>query len=153
MDTDVLAPGAYMSQPLDILASHCLEALRPDFAGAVRPGDLILAGRGFGVGSSREQAVEAIKFLGIRAVIAQSFGGIFQRNAFNFGLACLACPTLDTSQMTELDRASLDLPAGILTAGGQDWQCERLPDFLVEMITDGGLIPHLRQQQGMEERV
>ena len=146
VDTDVLAPGAYMRLPPAELASHCLEAVRPDFAASVKPGDMILAGRGFGVGSSREQAVESLKILGITAVIARSFGGIFQRNAFNFGLACLSCPDLDTSAMAELDTAGLDLATGQLMAGGQNWDCEQLPDFLLAMIADGGLIPHLKKQ-------
>ena len=90
IDTDLLAPGAYMSGSLDTLSSHCLEALRPDFANAVRPGDIILAGASFGIGSSREQAAEALKHLGIRAIIARSLGGIFQRNALNLG--CLQSP-------------------------------------------------------------
>ena len=94
IDTDVLAPGAYMSASLDILSSHCLAAVRSDFASAVRPGDVILAGSSFGVGSSREQAAEALKNLGIRAVIARSLGGIFQRNALNLGLPAIACDTL-----------------------------------------------------------
>ena len=146
VDTDVLAPGAYMRLPPAELASHCLEAVRPDFAASVKSGDMILAGRGFGVGSSREQAVESLKHLGITAVIARSFGGIFQRNAFNFGLACLSCPDLETAGMTELDQASLNLEKGLLTAGGRVWNCETLPEFLLAMIADGGLIPHLNKQ-------
>ena len=79
IDTDQLAPGQYMRGGIDALAAHCLEALRPDFATSVRRGDVIVAGRNFGAGSSREQAAEALKHLGLAAVVAQSFAGIFYR--------------------------------------------------------------------------
>ena len=77
IDTDVLAPGRYMSLSPRELADHCLEAVRTDFASNVQTGDIILAGENFGIGSSREQAVECLKILGISAVVAKSFGGIF----------------------------------------------------------------------------
>jgi len=77
VDTDVLAPGAYMKHGLDIIAVHCLESLRPEFASQVKPGDVVVAGPNFGIGSSREQAAAALRHLGIAAVIAPSFGGLF----------------------------------------------------------------------------
>ena len=86
IDTDVLAPGKYMKSPLAELAMHCLEAVRPEFASNVRPGDVMLGAPNMGVGSSREQAAEVLKHLGISAVIAPSFAGIFYRNAINLGL-------------------------------------------------------------------
>ena len=86
IDTDVLAPGKYMKAPLSELATHCLEAVRPEFAGGVRAGDVMLGAANMGVGSSREQAAEVLKHLGISAVIAPSFAGIFYRNAINLGL-------------------------------------------------------------------
>lgn len=92
VDTDALAPGAYMKHGIDVIAQHCLEALRPDFAAAVRPGDVLVAGANFGIGSSREQAAGALVHLGVRAVIAPSFSGLFFRNAFNLGLLLLTCP-------------------------------------------------------------
>ncbi len=146
IDTDVLAPGRYMSLPPRDLAAHCLEALRPNFAAQVQSGDIILAGANFGIGSSREQAVESLKLLGVSAVLAKSFGGIFQRNAFNLGLMCLSCPTLDVSDMSEFDHAVLNTETGILNAGGQSWECEKLPPFLRAIIEDGGLIAHLNKQ-------
>ncbi len=89
IDTDVLAPGFYMKKPLEELARHCLEAVRPEFAASVRPGDVMLANANMGVGSSREQAAEVLKYLGIAAIIAPSFAGIFYRNAINLGLPVL----------------------------------------------------------------
>ena len=150
INTDLLAPGQYMRLPSAELAAHCLEAIRPDFAHNVQNGDMILAERGFGIGSSREQAAEALVALGIRAVIAKSFGGIFQRNAFNLGLMCLACPTLETSQLKEGEQAELDTQSGILHVAAQRFHCEVLPEFLVSMIANGGLIPHLMQGKGKD---
>ena len=146
IDTDVLAPGRYMSLSPRELAGHCLEAVRTDFASNVQTGDIILAGENFGIGSSREQAVECLKILGISAVVAKSFGGIFQRNAFNLGLMCLSCPTLDFSNLREFDLVELHMKAGVLHAGKHSWDCEKLPEFLRIMIADGGLIAHLNKQ-------
>ena len=80
IDTDALAPGRYMNAPINVFTSHCLEVARPEFPAEVKPGDIVVAGANFGMGSSREQAVEALKHLGIAAVIAISFAGIFYRN-------------------------------------------------------------------------
>jgi len=151
IDTDVLAPGRYMSLSPRELAGHCLEAVRTDFASNVQTGDIILAGENFGIGSSREQAVESLKILGISAVVAKSFGGIFQRNAFNLGLMCLSCPTLDFSNLREFDLVELHMKAGVLHAGKHSWDCEKLPEFLRNMIADGGLIAHLNKQSNAKE--
>jgi 3-isopropylmalate/(R)-2-methylmalate dehydratase small subunit len=91
IDTDVLAPGLYMKGSFEELASHCLEAIDPDFASNVAPGDVVVAGKNFGVGSSREQAAEALKYLGVSILLAKSFAGIFFRNALNFGMIALTC--------------------------------------------------------------
>ena len=95
VDTDQLAPGAYMKSSLEELASHCLERLNPDFAKQVQSGDIVVGGRNFGAGSSREQAVQSLLQLGVTTVIAESFAGIFQRNAFNLGLLVLQCEERD----------------------------------------------------------
>ena len=129
IDTDLLAPGAYMSGSIDTLASHCLEALRPDFAGAVRPGDIILAGASFGIGSSREQAAEALKHLGIRAIIARSLGGIFQRNALNLGLPALCCPALNLDGIDEFTSTNIDIAAGSLKLASGNSPPRRCPIF------------------------
>ena len=83
IDTDQMAPGQHMRGGIEALAAHCLEGVRPEFASAVQPGDIVIGGRNFGVGSSREQAAEALKHLGVSSVIALSFAGIFYRNALN----------------------------------------------------------------------
>lgn len=146
IDTDVLAPGRYMKGPIEELAQHCLEAVAPDFAKDVRPGDFVVAGRNFGMGSSREQAAQALKVLGVSAVIAKSFGGIFYRNALNLGLPVVVCA--DTGRIAPGDRVSLDLARGIVTneSGGVTLRSEPLPQFLLDMLADGGLVPHLEKK-------
>jgi 3-isopropylmalate/(R)-2-methylmalate dehydratase small subunit len=86
IDTDALAPGHAMKHGLDVIAKHCLESVRPEFAAAARAGDVIVAGPNFGIGSSREQAASVLVHLQVAAVIAPSFSGLFFRNAFNVGL-------------------------------------------------------------------
>ncbi len=146
IDTDALAPGRYMKGPIGTLASHCLEALDPAFAGAVRPGDLVLAGANFGLGSSREQAAEVLRHLGVGAVIARSFGGIFYRNAFNLGLLAVVCP--EAGRVRAGDRLELDAEAGKLAnlSTGETLACEPVPPHLMALIRDGGLVAHLERR-------
>ena len=146
IDTDQLAPGAYMKLGIDGIAPHCLEAVRPEFASQVRPGDLIAAGPNFGIGSSREQAAGALVHLGVRAVIAPSFSGLFFRNAFNLGLLLLTCP--QATQLDDSETIALDLAALTLTrANGQVLACDPIPGFLLDMVAAGGLLNQLRQRR------
>lgn len=145
VDTDALAPGAYMQHGVDVIAAHCLENLLPGFAQAVQPGDVIVAGRNFGIGSSREQAAAVLVHLGVAAVIAPSFGGLFFRNAFNLGLMLLTCPQsklLLNEELVMHDGRGLEL---VFTAG-ERLQCDPVPDFLLQMARAGGLLPSLKQR-------
>lgn len=146
IDTDVLAPSAYMKQSVEEVAKHCLEALDPEFAASVRPGDAFVAGENLGVGSSREQAPQALILLGIRVLLARSFARIFYRNALNLGLPALVCPQADRIQRG--DRLAVDVLAGKVDnmTRGETLYCEPLPAHLVAMITDGGLLPHLKKR-------
>ena len=147
IDTDVIAPGAYlMLDPAD-MASHCLEAVRPDFAGSVRKGDIIVAGKNFGLGSSRELAAAAIKELGISCVLARSFARIFYRNAINLGLPVLLWP--DNFPVEEGDTLEIDPASGALRNATQDVSAKTtpLPDHLLALIEDGGLIAHLKKEK------
>ncbi|MCG8593850.1 MAG: 3-isopropylmalate dehydratase [Kiloniellales bacterium] len=146
VDTDALAPGAYMKAPIEVLAAHCLEAVDPGFAAGVRPGDVVVGGRNFGLGSSREQAAQALRHLGVAAVVAESFAGLFHRNALNLGLAVLVCPEARTIRFGA--RLRVDPAAGRienLTTGAR-LACEPIPGFLMEMLRDGGLVPHLEKR-------
>lgn len=146
IDTDVLAPGRYMKGSIDELAQHCLEAVDPGFARDVRPGDIVVAGRNFGMGSSREQAAQALKILGVAAVVAKSFGGIFYRNALNLGLPVVVCAGTDAIKAG--DRIGFDLAGGMIVneTSGRALPSEPLPQFLRDMLADGGLVPHLEKR-------
>lgn len=146
VDTDVLAPGIYMKDPLPVIASHCLESLDPDFTKRVQPGDIVVAGTGLGIGSSREQAAEALKYLGVGALIAKSYGGIFYRNALNFGLPALVSTECDAIEPG--DHLRLDPASGAITnvTRGETYRAEPLPEFLLVMIANGGLVPHLQKR-------
>ena len=150
INTDVLAPGFYMKSPLEELSKHCLEAIRPEFASNVRKGDVILAGENMGVGSSREQAAEVLKFLGVSCIIAKSFAGIFYRNAINLGLPVFTLPSepslpkkfVDGSFVNfDFDSTTLNLEQPSLQV-----KLDPLPKFLRELITDGGLVSHLEKR-------
>jgi 3-isopropylmalate/(R)-2-methylmalate dehydratase small subunit len=148
IDTDVLAPGSLMKLAPEALAKHCLEAVAPTFAATVRPGDLVVAGANFGMGSSREQAAVSLKLLGVRAVLATSFARIFWRNAINLGLPALVFP--DALSVLDGDRLNVDAAAGRVEnlTQGRTHTIQALPPHLMEMIAAGGLIPHLKRRLG-----
>lgn len=144
IDTDVLAPGAYMQHGIEVIAQHCLESVRPEFAATVRPGDVLVAGANFGIGSSREQAAGALLHLGIRAVIAPSFSGLFFRNAFNLGLLLLTCEQALNLQEGETLRFD---GQQVHRVTGEILRCSPIPDFLLDMVRAGGLLNLLKQQR------
>ena len=145
IDTDQLAPGATMKHGIEITARHCLETVRPDFAANARPGDVIVAGPQFGIGSSREQAASVLVHLGIAAVIAPSYSGLYFRNAFNVGLLLLTCA--EAESIAEGEAIAFDARAGTVTrADGRVLACDPIPGFLIEMVDAGGLLPQLKQR-------
>lgn len=148
VDTDVLAPSAYMMKSVDEIAKHCLEAIDPGFASSVRAGDAFIAGENLGVGSSREQAPQALMLLGIRVMLAKSFARIFYRNTLNLGLPALVCS--QTHRINTGDALRVDPMAGMVEnlTTGDKLDCEPLPEHLMEMINDGGLLPHLKKKLG-----
>jgi 3-isopropylmalate/(R)-2-methylmalate dehydratase small subunit len=143
IDTDQLAPGGTLKSGIEVTASQCLARLNPDFAQQVQSGDFVVGGRNFGIGSSREQAAQALCHLGVAAVIAPSFGGIFYRNALNFGLLALVCP--ETSAITQGDRLNVDPEKGSVhnLTRGETYTCEPVPAHLLEIVNAGGLVPYL----------
>lgn len=153
VDTDALAPGVYMKGSIEVLAQHCLEALDPGFARSARPGDFVVGGDNFGMGSSREQAAMVLRQLGVAAVIARSFAGLFFRNCLNLGLAPLECA--EVGRIRAGDAVSVDPIAGRISnqTQGQTYACEPIPAHLLEMVSDGGLIPHLAKRLKTQKRV
>jgi 3-isopropylmalate/(R)-2-methylmalate dehydratase small subunit len=150
IDTDVLAPGKYMKAGIAELARHCLESVEPRFAREVRPGDVVVARRNFGAGSSREQAPEALRHLGVAALVAESFAGLFYRNALNLGLPALVCA--GAGRVRAGDRLRVDTASGKIEnlSTGETLACEPIPPHLMQMVRDGGLVPHLEKRLARE---
>ncbi len=146
LDTDALAPGQYMKYGIEEIARHCLESLQPEFASQVRAGDVVVAGRNCGTGSSREQAPQALKHLGVAALVAKSFAGLFYRNAINLGLPAVVCAEADRIQAG--DRIRVDARAGLIHnhTRGEQLRCEAIPAHLLQLLDDGGLLPHLERR-------
>lgn len=164
IDTDALAPGAYMKMELKDMAQHCLENSFPGLAQSLGEGDVLVAGPNFGIGSSREQAVGVLVELGVKAVIAPSFSGLYFRNAFNLGLLAVVCPDagkIPADSLVEIDTenavirvigtsaAAQASPGSGRHGGGGDTDmllpCQRIPRFLIDMVSVGGLQNQLEQ--------
>ena len=146
MDTDVIIPGKYLrTKDARLWAEHAMEGLDPMFASQVDPGDVIVAGRNFGSGSSREQAPRALLGAGVAVVVARSFARIFYRNAINVGLALIEADV--TAKKGDI--VEVDLERGTVRVGEEVYQGTKLPDFLREILDDGGLVAHRRRQKGL----
>ena len=151
VNTDVIFPGRYTYARMEPeeMAKHALEDLDPKFAQEVRPGDVIVAGKNFGCGSSREQAATCLVAAGVGAVIAKSFARIFFRNAINNGLPVLEIPeAVDAIQPG--DEVEIDLERGVLRHKGVEYSFPPLPETVLEILQDGGLIPHLKKKLAKE---
>jgi len=148
VDTDVIAPGRYMKFGIEEIAPHCFEAVVPEFARAVRPGDVVVGGRNFGAGSSREQAPAVLKHLGVAALVAESFAGLFYRNALNLGLPAVICPDARRIRDGEEIRVHADKGRIENLTTGETLACEAIPEHLMEIVRDGGLLAHLDKRLG-----
>ncbi|MFV2034556.1 MAG: 3-isopropylmalate dehydratase [Halocynthiibacter sp.] len=147
VDTDALAPGRFMHRPFEELARNCLIDVSPEFASDAGAGDVLIAGKNFGVGSSRDQAAQALKARGLAGVVALSYAGIFYRNAINFGLPVLVG---DASGVADGSLVALELEAGTLSHDGGTIRLEAMPAFLLDIVRSGGLVPHLEKRFAAE---
>lgn len=146
INTDEIIPARYLNTAdPEELAAHCMEDADPNFVKVVKRGDLIVAGKNFGCGSSREHAPIAIKAAGISCVIAPSFARIFYRNAINIGLPILECPQADEIQTG--DELEVDLDAGTIRNKTQnkEYRAAAFPPFMKELISAGGLINYVKE--------
>ncbi len=151
VDTDVIIPARYLvTTDVDELASHCMEDLDPGFVNKVQPGDVMVAGRNFGCGSSREHAPVAIKGAGVSCVIAASFARIFYRNALNIGLPIVECPEA-AAALEEGAQVEVDLEQGIVRdlGSGNEWRFAPLTGVAGELLAAGGLVPLVRRKLGI----
>lgn len=149
INTDYIISGKYKFNTLDMkeLARHIFEDIEPNFIDKIKPGDIIVAGRNFGCGSSREQAPLVIKNAGLSAVVASSFARIFYRNAINNGLPLVEC---DTSRIQDGDELEIDLENGVVRdlTGGFEMGINPLPPFMMKLLQDGGLVEHFKKYGG-----
>src|SRR5512133_1784437 len=149
IDTDVIIPGKYLrTKDMQVFASHAMEGIDPEFSKKAKLGDIIVAGDNFGCGSSREQAPLALKHAGIACIVAKSFARIFFRNAINVGL-----PLMEADIECEAgDEIEVDLLKGEVRVSGKGvFKGNKLPDFLLDMLTDGGLVAHRKKVQSQQK--
>jgi 3-isopropylmalate/(R)-2-methylmalate dehydratase small subunit len=144
---DIIAAKYLVSTDALELGRHCMESIRPDFPSSVSPGDIIVAGKNFGCGSSREHAPLAVKGCGISAVLAKSFAAIFFRNAINIGLPFLE--SQDVDKIREGDILEIDLTGGLIRnlTQGQSYKTQVFPGFLQEIVGQGGLMAWMRKKK------
>jgi 3-isopropylmalate/(R)-2-methylmalate dehydratase small subunit len=149
VSTDVLSPGAYAVDPVEVRKLHVLESVNPEFASGVEPGDVIVAGRNFGCGSSRETAAENLKALGVACVAAESLSRLFLRNAVAVGLPVLVCAGVHAA-FSDGDGIEIDLASGRVSnvETGSSLQGDSLPEEMREILAAGGILAVLRNQGG-----
>lgn len=153
INTDLIIPGKYKFKTVDLneLAKHAMEGIDPKFAENVKKGDIIVAGKNFGCGSSREQAPLALKYAGVGAVIAKSFARIFYRNSINVGLPIFEGQ--EVSDATESgDVLEIDLENGLVLnlTKNISFATKPLPSFLLKIMQDGGLVEHFKKRGRFE---
>lgn len=146
ISTDYIVPGrlAHLRSNLPELAKHVLEDADSTFVSRVKPGDFIVAGANFGLGSSREHAPLVIKLSGVSAILAKSVARIFFRNAINQGLPVLVC---DTDKIDDGDELEIDLPAGVVKdiTNGNQLTFKKIPEVMLGILNEGGLIPYIKK--------
>lgn len=147
IDTDVIIPARYLNTPdMKELASHCMEDIDKNFTKKVNEGDIIVANKNFGCGSSREHAPISIKESGISCVIASTFARIFYRNAINIGLPILECDEA-AMKIEEGDKLEIDFNSGIIKniSKNEEYKAEPFPEFMQNIISNGGLIKSIEK--------
>ncbi len=147
VDTDSIMPGAYSGLSYEEAAEHVMDGISPGFSKKLQRGDIVVAGRNFGAGSSRESAPYGLTYAGVAAVIATSFGRIFFRNAINIGLPVLVCA--DAESIRQGDSIEVDVFSGVIRdlTQGVEYRTSPLPKHLLELLTAGGLVPYLEQRK------
>jgi len=149
VNTDVIFPGKYtysITNPEE-MAQHALEDLDPTFVEQVRPGDIIVAGKNWGCGSSREQAVVCLKELGVGAIVARSFARIYFRNAINYALPIVSCDAVDGVAAGQ--EITIDFERGVVATSAGTYTFEPMPPEVMGILEAGGLIPYVRKQLGI----
>jgi 3-isopropylmalate/(R)-2-methylmalate dehydratase small subunit len=150
IDTDQIYPGRYLelTDPEDVV-KHAMEGADPGFANEFQPGDIVVASTNFGCGSSREHAAVTLKAVGVGAILADSFGRIFYRNAINLGIPLLVCPRIH-DRVKKGDVLKIDLATGLVTneTSGATAQAQPLSDYVMTILESGGIKPLIKSQYG-----
>lgn len=148
IDTDIILPTEYLAyKTVNEMKPFAFSPLRPELAAKIQPGDMIVAGHNFGCGSSREQAPEVVKALGVSCVVAKSYARIFFRNAINNGLLLIEHPSL-YDEVSEGDEAVVT-PGDNIVVNGKSYEIASLPDNLLEILEAGGLVKAMRKRNGL----
>jgi 3-isopropylmalate/(R)-2-methylmalate dehydratase small subunit len=153
IDTDQIYPGRYLElTDAHEVAKHTMGGVDPGFVKEFRPGDIVVASTNFGCGSSREHAAVALKAVGVGAILADSFGRIFYRNAINLGIPLLVCPHI-CDLVRKGDRLKIDFESGLITneTTGATTQAQPLSDYVLKILESGGIKPMIRRQYGQKE--
>ena len=148
INTDFILPGIYLelTDP-EQMARHAMEGIDPEFAGKVQKGDVVIGGRNFGLGSSREHAPIALKYSGVSAVVAEGFARIFYRNTINLGLPALECPDISKEVETG-DKVEVDLTHGkIIINGVKELSFSPVPEFMMNILNTGGLREYIKKNR------
>ncbi len=148
IDTDIIMPTEYLALPtVEDMKPFAFSPLRPELAGMIQPGDSIVAGKNFGCGSSREQAPEVLKAMGIRCIVAKSFARIFFRNSINNGLLLIESDLCDHVREGDVMEVTVGKE---ITVNGENYPIAALPENLLEILGAGGLVPAMRKRNGLE---
>jgi len=146
VDTDIIYPGSFLKErDPKKMAEYAFEGFEKGFAKKIQPGDIIVAGKNFGCGSSREQAATCLKALGIAAIVAKSFSRIYFRNAINQGIPIITCSE-EIEKIENHETAEIDFAAGKVTAKAGTYNFPALPDHMLSILKDGGLIEHVKKE-------
>lgn len=155
IDTDQIYPGRYVeyTDAADVKKYAMAGSAEPDLAKTFAPGDLIVAGRNFGCGSSREHAAITLKEIGVGAIVAESFGRIFYRNAINLGIPLVVCKEI-ASNVKKGDRVRVDLAGGVVEneTVGETLRAEPMSDYVLHILESGGIKPMIRAQQAVKKK-
>lgn len=146
INTDIISPPAYMELPLPEMSKHTMSVVDPDFASNCKEGDIFVAEKNLGSGSSRETAPLSLRYLGIRTILANSYARIFYRNCINLGILAIECA--ETAKISKGDELSIDTEAGIVKnlTKNEEYACDKVPEHLMKIIRAGGLVDYLDKQ-------
>ncbi len=148
INTDIISPPQYMELSIEKAAPYCMQAVRPEFAGNVRAGDILVAGSNLGSGSSRETSPLTLKYLGIRVIVTKSYARIFYRNCMNLGIFALCCQ--EAGRIADGDELQVYPGEGkiVCTARNMQLECDLLPANLFKLVEEGGLLAYLASKYG-----